>query len=148
MLDYEEEARLFVSLWGRMMHRPVNYHIEKTYIGEGRILLYLCLKHNGATAGELKKELEVGASRIANALKNLEAKGLVTREISQEDKRQVLVYITEEGKEVLKERNDQLMTNTIQLLRQLGEEDTKEFLRLMEKVLTISEQNIFESNIS
>lgn len=139
MLDYQEAAKKFVYLWGRLLHRPVHHHIEKTYIGEGGILLYLCLKHDGATAGELKEELEVGASRIANALKSLESKGLVTREVSAEDKRLVLVYITEQGRMLLKEQYHRLIQNTMDVLKMLGERDTKEFLRLLEKILQIND---------
>ena len=144
MLDYQGAAEKFVYLWGKMMHRPVRQHIEKTYIGEGAILLYLCLKQNGATAGELKNELEVGASRIANALKNLEAKGFVTREMSKKDKRLVLVYITEEGRKVFRERHRNLIQNTVYILEELGETDTREFLRLMEKMLNVSEYSFLD----
>lgn len=69
--------------------------------GQPRILVYLC-EHNGCNQKELARIGMVEPSTMTSALKNLEKKGMVRREVAMEDKRETQVYITQEGLEKAK----------------------------------------------
>ena len=78
--------------------------------GESALLTHLALGHNGATAGELRQALEVGSSRVANALKRLEAQGLIHRAASEEDGRVVPgQFLTQKGRDFITKRYQRLL---------------------------------------
>lgn len=108
-------------------------HITDLSQGEMAVLGYLCFDHDGATAGELTEVFGVGTSRTAAILNTLERKGLAMRRSDPADGRRVLAYITEAGSRVAGERYREALENMAQSLRLLGEEDTRELMRILNK---------------
>lgn len=139
-MDFGQKTDELIELIARLLQRPVYKEAIDLSRGEGGILMYLCIDHDGATSGELREQLEVGSGRIANALKDLEAKGLVRRSCSDSDKRKVIVNITDKGRRIMEERHRTLQYRTEALLRQMGEKDTEEFLRLLNRALELSRE--------
>ncbi|MGN7454148.1 MarR family winged helix-turn-helix transcriptional regulator [Paenibacillus pasadenensis] len=103
--------------------------------GEMGILLYLLLRKNGASAGELSESLSVSTGRIASALKTLEKKGMILRCTDSEDRRRVLVYYTDAGKKFLIDRRAEHIAQTEQMLSRLSERDAREFVRLVKLLM-------------
>jgi DNA-binding MarR family transcriptional regulator len=62
---------------------------------------------NRRSAGELQRESQVTSGAITNRVGRLESRGWVTREVDQDDRRQVLVSLTSEG---LKQANHVIAT--------------------------------------
>lgn len=62
--------------------------------------LYKLAKNEGNTVAGLARELEIDAGAMTRAMDRLEAKGLVRRERSVEDRRVVLLALTPEGRKV------------------------------------------------
>jgi DNA-binding MarR family transcriptional regulator len=69
-------------------------------VGEFKVLLKLD-RHGSMTAGELADVLNLSTGATTNRLDGLEEAGYVTRTRDPEDRRSVLVDVTEEGREVL-----------------------------------------------
>ncbi|WP_066711869.1 MarR family winged helix-turn-helix transcriptional regulator [Clostridium sp. Marseille-P299] len=136
-MDYEMYSKMFVELFSQAIHCPFHQDALDVSKGEGGLLLYLC-KHSGASAGELKNEFEVGSGRIANALKSLESKGMIVRVSSPDDKRIVLVNITEKGKALVERRYKLFLKKMNMLLYEVGEKDTQEFLRILKRMIELS----------
>ena len=67
------------------------------------ILLQTIQSHDNTTNSVLAKEMSVSQSTVTNILDRLEARGLVYRERSSEDKRKVHAALTPEGIEILKD---------------------------------------------
>ena len=63
-------------------------------------LLKLSLCGKPSPVATLVRELEIDAGAVTRLVDRLEAKGLVRRERSSEDRRVVLVHLTEEGERV------------------------------------------------
>ena len=84
--------------------------------------------------GDLAERLQLSSSRVANALKTLERKGFVTREINPADRRGIIVSITPEGDAFGKARFNEAVASTRELIADLGEEDTKELVRILERI--------------
>lgn len=134
-MDQRKEAEELLQLLTQLSHHPEMESTEQLARGEGALLKYLAMRHNGATAGELRDFLTVGSGRVANALKNLEAKGLIVRTPSDSDGRVVQVYLTQAGRDYILDRYNRLVNWTIRLMQELGEEDSREALRLFRKLL-------------
>lgn len=139
-MDQKREAEELLQVLTQLTHHPELESPEQLARGEGALLRYLALRHDGATAGELRDAMGVGSGRVANALKSLEAKGLITRSPSEEDGRVVLVYLTQAGRAYIMERYRRLLSWTTMLMEELGEEDSREVLRLAHRLLEATDR--------
>lgn len=65
--------------------------------GKGRILSVL-FHHEGMTQKELAEHISVRPQSLSESLARLEEEGLICRERSEKDKRELLLFLTERGK--------------------------------------------------
>ena len=91
-------------------------------------------------SGELSHALRLTSGRMANILKALEKKKYITRLSSRDDRRKVLVYLTEAGTRYIEPLYQQTLLDHQQLLERMGESDATEFLRLIRKAIQITQQ--------
>ena len=131
----QTEAEELIRLMRELGQLSEHEDTKLTTRGESALLTNLALGHNGATAGELRQALEVGSSRVANALKHLEAQGLIHRAASEEDGRVVQVFLTQKGRDFITKRYQRLLHRVNLVLDELGDEDSAEYLRLTRKLI-------------
>ena len=101
---------------------------------EEGLLHYLAYKHDGVYSGVLKDQLGVGSGRMADILRRLEEKELIVRSEDTEDSRRVVVHITELGRERAVSMNQRVLAWYERLHEYLGEEDSRELIRLLKKL--------------
>lgn len=129
--------------------------LEKTYllgklpsqkrIGDllkGELFVLDFLIHNGdvSTPSEIAAALGVSTARIAVVLRVLERKGLLARQTDSSDHRKTNVTITDTGKEIISKRHDEMFKSVEFVLRELGETDAREYIRIVSRVVEISEK--------
>lgn len=131
----QTEAEELIRLMRELGQLSEHEDTKLTTRGEGALLTPRALGHNGATAGELRQALEVGSSRVANALKHLEAQGLIHRAASEEDGRVVQVFLTQKGRDFITKRYQRLLHRVNLVLDEMGAEDSAEYLRLTRKLI-------------
>lgn len=102
--------------------------------GELMVLAYLTEFKDGATPGELAKFGDVSTARIATALKSLEKKGYIIRSVDPEDRRKVVVHITDDGKAYGNEHKQRRLNHLAVMLEFLGEEDAVHHIRIMKRL--------------
>lgn len=107
--------------------------------GENFLLSHLQSIGGSSTPGELAQVLDVTAPRIAAILRSLEHKKLIERNGNGLDKRRVTVSITEKGKEWVALANSEVYQHAVNVFDKLGEEDTKELVRIMKKMIKIED---------
>lgn len=112
----------------------VKKNFSRPLVGEGQILICL-IEKNGLTPGTLSDISELGSGRVANILKSMEEKGYIVRKKDDNDKRKVLVYITDEGKKWHEENKRRVEEEVDSVLKYIGEQDTKELIRILNKVV-------------
>lgn len=134
-MDYQELAKELFHII-RKNRRPSLDEPMKYSRGEMGILHYLHLTKEGVSSGELSETFYISTGRVASALKSLEKKGLVVRRTDSSDRRKVLVFLTDFGKEVVVEAHKHAIAMTEKMLRKLTEEDAKEFVRLTKIIFT------------
>lgn len=105
--------------------------------GEGFLLSYLASQQGESTPGDLRAALGVSAPRTAAMLRALEEKGFLQRRVNGRDKRRVVVTMTEDGLRMATLRRKDLYEQVRRTLEQLGERDTREFLRILGRIAEI-----------
>ena len=108
--------------------------------GEMRLLGCLHAGADGRTAGELSMLLELSTARIAAMLNNLERKGAITRARDKADRRRVVVRLTVQGREEVQTSYDAAVACLAEVYRRMGEDDTRELLRLSDRAGEIAQQ--------
>lgn len=101
---------------------------------------------NSVHVSDITKKLKTSAPSVTKLLNGLEKKGLVTREIDKENRRNTLVCITEKGIK-LKQHNDLILAKFISnVYDRVGRENIVQFLHLSELIHTAFEEEIKEFN--
>jgi len=136
-VDYKKIAEEMMNKFAASHHHsPIN-RFQRFSRGETLALNYLAKKETPITAGDFCNVMQASSARVAALIKTLEEKGLVERSRSARDRRQVMVSITEEGRELISNRRQEMIGQLAEVFRQMGPEDTKEFIRLSEKFMQI-----------
>ena len=109
--------------------------LESTILlkGENVLLSYL-REFKISTPSILADVLDVTPARIAAILRSLEKKDFIFRGIDLEDKRRVVVELTEKGKDFAEKLKNDIEEHSLALFESLGESDAGEFLRLIRKI--------------
>ena len=143
-MNYYELAE---ELFNIMTQLPVDkqggtYELSR---GEMGTLRFLNNYNNGVTAGYLREIFNISSGRTADKLKSLEKKRLIERRKEEVDKRKVIVYITELGRNIVNKKEDNCVKGIVSLLEKLGIDDSIELLRIMEKIREIYEIEKYKS---
>ena len=127
------------SLSELMSRRKVMDEYNRSGKGEIFILRYLYTKEAPASPSELSEALCSSTARISAALRTLEKKGHIHREIDTTNRRFILVTITEEGRERIRANIQRMQNHLIQVLTEMGEKDAREFVRLSMRFFEIAQ---------
>ncbi|MGN8914606.1 MarR family winged helix-turn-helix transcriptional regulator [Anaerofustis butyriciformans] len=122
-----------------MQSKPIK-KIEKVTLGEMAVLGFFIYEKDEATPTQLSERFKLSTARIANTLNSLEKKEYINRFHSSEDRRKVTVKITQKGKNIFEKMEEDALKEFNKLLEFLGDEDSSNLLRIIEKL------NIFMQN--
>lgn len=86
------------------------------------------------TPSQISEHLEVTPATITPALNKLEDSGLLRREYSKKDRRQVFVGLTDEGQKQTEEINKKMGEQFNEMIDFIGEESVKHFLEFTKKL--------------
>lgn len=114
------------------LYKPFLDEIDLTYTQY--ITMIVLWEKSCLTSKELGQKLFLDSGTLTPLLKKLEAKGYITRHRSAEDERNLIVTITEKGKELLPAAKEVYRGMVGQF--KLDEEDTRELYRLLYKMLS------------
>ena len=98
--------------------------------GELFILKYLSDKHTAVIPSEIGGAMHASSARISAALGSLEKKNQVHREIDVNNRRNILVTITEEGRERSRSEMCFMREKLVRAFTEMGERDAAELVRL------------------
>lgn len=97
--------------------------------------LVATLQHPGLVQSSLSREIFIDTSTVNGVVDRLEARGLIQRKPSPDDRRLKLLYVTEEGQAVLDEATARVVETQGWLLQPLSPKEQAQFMALMHKVL-------------
>jgi DNA-binding MarR family transcriptional regulator len=119
--------------------RKMNSHkqIHDSVHGENFVLFFISQNGGKVIPSDISNEMGISSARVAAALNSLEKKGLIIRRIDADDRRRILVDLTDSGKEQVKTHYRMIMNMVKNMLRYLGEKDAREFIRIMKRLAEI-----------
>lgn len=137
MTNYSALAQELLHALDAMGPRPPHEDISQTQRGEMAVLRLLAEENRQLLAGEISRGLGMTTSRIAAVLNSLEKKGMITRLADPGDRRRVVVALTGRGEDFCRARRRDAERDFTHLLERLGEEDARQFVRLLGRVFAI-----------
>ena len=105
--------------------------------GLAAVMGVLATSADPLSPGDLARKTGVTDARIANALRALEAKGLVVRRPSATDRRRVEVTLTERGRAFADGHTEGMERFIADFLAELGEDDARDLVRVLDRVLDV-----------
>ena len=139
-MDYKALAEELFHIMTRTAKLPFQKKVDDLSHGERRILGYLTFGKNGVPSGDLSEKLDLTTPRVASALNSLAKKGYIERNRDENDKRMVIVSITESGKSFMMEEYNKLITMMQKTLQKLGENDSLELIRIIKRIKEITNE--------
>ena len=115
--------------------------------GELFVLHFLSMSNTAALPSELSAALNSSTARISALLGSLEKKQQIERNIDKSNRRNILVTITEAGRERAETEMGEIEKNLAYVFAKMGETDTAEFLRLSEQFFGLMEKHVPKGGI-
>ena len=129
--------QVLVSL--RKIIRAIDLHSKRLERESGltgpQLLLMQCIYINGEiTAGVIAREISLSQATVTTIIDRLESKGLLKRERNQEDKRKVMISLTDEGKVALEKAPTLMQESFISRFDHLEEREQNLILSSLQRV--------------
>ncbi len=90
-------------------------------------------RHDGLSAAQLARDSFVTAQSIADLVRSLENRGLVRRERNPRNRRELLILLTDEGRELLAEVADQVRDLEERMISDLTAHQAEQFRQALSK---------------
>ena len=136
-MDYEALANVMLTKMFLLNKTRPQRSINEGMRGEAFVLQYIIHHESAVLPSEISNFMNISTARMAAALNSLERKGFITRRIDPSDRRQILVELTDRGKTFAHDKQTHMLRHATQLLERLGEKDSTEFVRILDRVADI-----------
>ncbi len=126
-------------------------HMRELDISMTEFTLMQAIRHNSLESKSnidlthVQKSLFITKSAISQMLGVLEKKGYINRDIDKANRRKLIVTLTEKGENALKCVEDVFDRRIERIIKQLGKEDTEQFIRSISKIGLVLEDEINNS---
>lgn len=107
--------------------------ITRVSRGEVFVLKILLLRDGTSTPTEISEAMRSTKGRVSAILNSLEKKGFVGREIDRDNRRNIIVTLTDSGRDHVMEELGECYRIVAHVFEELGEEDSKKFVELTER---------------
>ena len=130
----DEDLCVKLNYLARLLMFQVNEQVRPHGVSQGQLPILCCLQEEeGQTQAELCRKIQVEQPTMANTLRRMERDGLIVRIASEEDKRQVRIYLTEQIRPTvaaLQQKRDEVVAC---MTRNLSAADLTAFHRLLDQ---------------
>ncbi len=133
-MDFEKMAQEYMATIYQMRQQNSQKQINDTMYGENFVLFFINEHPDKVIPSDISHALGITSARVAAALKSLERKDLIVRKIDPDDRRRILIEITKQGQEQVRQQRQQITDMTVNMLQYLGEDDAGELVRIMKKL--------------
>ena len=92
---------------GKGYHAYINQHLSEFEINATQLhFLFEISHHNSINQEQIANRCAINKGAVARSIKKLEDRGLVKRQIDENNRRQNILSLTEDGEEILKKARD------------------------------------------
>ena len=134
---YNKLALEFMERMEHVPHKEPLNKMQRFTKGEMFAMGLLQRTDGPISAGDIATSMNTSSARVANLLNTLENKGFIERCIDTNDRRKILVAITKKGKQTIESSQKLMQEHLASVFKQMGENDSKEFMRLTELFFTL-----------
>lgn len=131
---------LMAQLW-RMYSMDIMLYLREFLVGETALLECLASAKKTLTPGEISEKMHLSRARTANILRTLRGKGFVAMEVADDDRRKMLVTLTDAGRQHLLDKHTYLEGYFDKYVEVLGEENISNLTALL-KITADSESEL------
>ncbi len=121
-----------------------NFHCGDFTAPELKILSCIFEDPEGMTMGRIAELLKLGKSALSQAVSKLEGRGILTRSTASEDRRQVLVTFTEQGKALFEEKRQIILALLGRIVAEVGEERSRQLIESVRCGIDVSRKLVRE----
>lgn len=140
-MDYEILAQTLLKSMARMHRNGLHKRINESMYGEQFVLHHIFLHEGDILPGEISIKMGISAARITATLNSLEKKKLLVRNIDPNDRRRILIELTEQGRSQARENHQIILDNACNMLSELGEHDAGEYVRITGRLVEITQKH-------
>lgn len=133
-MDYTALANELLSIRANLLRVPASQQLSKMVKGEMFVLNYLITHEKIVHPKELSEKMAVSTARIASLLNHMEEKHLIQRYADKDDSRQIIVVLTETGKQEIHRIRAEVISYVCAMLESLGPEDAEAYIRIQKKI--------------
>ncbi|MBQ7001829.1 MAG: MarR family transcriptional regulator [Oscillospiraceae bacterium] len=133
-MDYTALADELLDVRANLLQVPANQRLSQMERGERFVLNYLATHDKIIHPKELSEKMSVSTARIASLLNNMESKKLILRYTDKGDNRQVIVILTDLGREEIFRIRAEVISYICSMLEKLGPEDAEAYVRIQKKI--------------
>lgn len=128
----QELARTIAQFWRVARKRGSYQGIKQSEFMALHLLIHACeTQTEGVKVSDLSAQLQITSAGVTHLITSLENGGFVERHTDPSDRRVVLVRPTPAGIQLVKEAHEQHFKYLVGLVGYLGQEDSKELIRLL-----------------
>ena len=99
-------------------------------------VLFLLHRYGAITQKQLQQHMQIQQGSLSELLGKMEASGLITRSRDPQDKRQVILQLSEKGIAVEHANHDQVMAENNEMFSVLSKQEQKELERMLNALIT------------
>ena len=120
------------------MRKKMLNHVTIGGISKGEFTMLQFIELCGSEQSEvttaiLSEKLHISKPAVSQMINTLEQKHYVTREINKNDRRLIIISLTEAGMQTLREEKNKFMSRMNAALDKMGKHDSEVFVGLLEK---------------
>lgn len=104
-------------------------------LGQPKILEYL-KEHDGAVQKEIASACHIEPASLTSILSGMEKKGLILREMRDDNRRYLYVYMTEKGREAMRAVDTVFQEIEVDALEGFSEEEKEKLLLFLKRIHT------------
>lgn len=133
-MNYVALANELLGVRASLLQVPASQQLSHMMKGEMFVLNYLLTHETIIHPKELSEKMAVTTARIASLLNHMEEKRLICRYPDPDDSRQIVVVLTQEGKEAIQQIRAKVISYVSAMLEELGPEDAEAYIRIQKKI--------------
>lgn len=141
-MDYMELANELLDIRIKLVQVRFMQMLSKMERGEYFVLNYLVTHDGPIHPKDLSDAMAVSTARIATLLNKLEEKNQVRRYVDPEDKRQLIVVLTDAGRQRILQNREETLPQICSFLEDLGPEDAQTYIRIQKKLWQVHLDNL------
>lgn len=97
-------------------------------------VLHLLYVNGNQRPADLSREMQVSAPTVSGILERMESAGYIKRSADPEDRRQVIVEITADGKKIAQKVRETVVGHWTDILEKISAQDAEKFLEILRKI--------------